>query len=228
MFINGTIAATMDPKVVEYNAMNNPNCKIIFIGDSVGYDDMIKYYRILVASPFVPDYNVMEADIEGSIYEFRQKYAEFLSSQAARQYFATILAALHMGRFILLFFPPESNGLKYPIELLSYFAMMYGITVAYPELGVQYVYDTSFTERNASILYEYNLIPPEDYLQYVQPRNINYMKVIMDMRLQVKPNTSMDTVINWVSKYQDRILKANKPLIRPFNLEVRDSNANSA
>ena len=222
MFINGSIAATMDPKVVEYNSMNNPNCKVIFVGDTVGYDDMIRYYRILVASPFVPDYNVMEADIEGTIYEFRQKYAEYLSSPAAVQYFATILTALHIGKFILLFFPPETNGLKYPIELLSYFAMRYGFTVAFPEMGIQFAYDYSFNEYNASLLYEYNLITPEDYIQYMSPNNINYAKVVVDMRLPVKPNTNIETVVNWILGYRDRILKANKPLIRPFNLEVHD------
>ena len=223
MLINNSIAATMDVKVVEYNVYNNPNWKVIFIGDTIGYDNVIKMYNILVASPLVPDYNTMEADIEGYIWEFKSKYENILKSKDAMQYFATILAALHMGKFILLFFPTESEGLKYPIELLSHVAHYYGITVAFPEMGIQFNYDCNFNSFNANILYAYNLIVPEDYLLYTDPNEINYTKVVMDIGLPIRNNTSFETVRDWVLSYRNRIIKANKPLIRPFNLEVHNA-----
>ena len=226
MLINGSIAATTDPKVVEYNVFNNPNCKAIFVGDTVGYENMISYYHILVASPLVPDYSVMEADIEGSPWEFSMKYRDYLQNQQATQYFITILAALHMGKIILLFFPPESNGLNYPSELLRFMNDVYGITVAYPEMGLQYMYNPRFDDFDANMMYSYNLMTPEDYLQYVTPQTINYQKVAMDLRLPIRENTSFESVSNWILQYRDRILKANKPLLKPFMLEVHDANTN--
>lgn len=226
MLINGSIAATTDPKVVEYNVFNNPNCKAIFVGDTVGYENMISYYHILVASPLVPDYSVMEADIEGSPWEFSMKYRDYLQNQQATQYFITILAALHMGKFILLFFPPESNGLNYPSELLRFMNDVYGITAAYPEMGLPYMYNPRFDDFDANMMYSYNLMTPEDYLQYVTPQTINYQKVAMDLRLPIRENTSFESVSNWILQYRDRILKANKPLLKPFMLEVHDANTN--
>ena len=226
MLINGSIAATMDPKVVEYNVFNNPNCKAIFVGDTVGYENMISYYHILVASPLVPDYSVMEADIEGSPWEFSMKYRDYLQNQQATQYFITILTALHMGKFILLFFPPESNGLNYPSELLRFMNDVYGITAAYPEMGLQYMYNPRFDDFDANMMYSYNLMTPEDYLQYVTPQTINYQKVAMDLRLPIRENTSFESVSNWILQYRDRILKANKPQLKPFMLEVHDANTN--
>lgn len=229
--INNSLLATMDIKAVEYNIINNPNCKAIFVGDTIGYENIINSYRLLVASPLVPDYSVMEADIEGTALEFSYKYKQLLESDAASQYFVTILAALNRGKFIILFFPPESNGLKYPAELLRFIAERYGIVAASQEFALQFSYNPIYDDFNADLLYTYNLIPPEEYLQYISPQfiNINNInKIVFDLRLPVKPNTSIDTVVKWVLGYRDRILKANKPLIRPFNLEVHDDNIDRA
>ena len=217
---NNTMYATMDPKLVEYNALNNNNCKIIFIGDTTGYDDMIRYYHILTASPLVPDYTVMEADIEGTLLEFQTKYATYLQSSAAMQYFITMLTALHLGRQILLFFPPECKGLKYPLELLNHIANAYGITVGFPEYGISFSYDTRFDPRNATLMYMYNLIPVEEYLLFAGTGPIDYNKVITDLRLFGNQNCTMNDFVIFIDRYRNNILQAGKPLVRPINMEV--------
>lgn len=226
MLINNSMLATMDIKTVEYNIANNPNCKVIFVGDTMGYENIINSYRLLVASPLVPDYSVMEADIEGTAMEFKFKYISLLETEAAAQYFMTIIAALNRGKFIILFFPPESNGLKYPTELIRFFAERYGIVAAFPEMGLQFSYDIRYDDFNAGLLYSCDLISVQEYLVYAHVNTLNVRKIIFDLRLPVKPNTSIDTVIKWISDYRDRIIRANKPLIRPFNLEVHDDNTN--
>lgn len=225
ILINGSIAATMDIGTVEYNLRNNPNCKAIFVGDIVGYEYMINLYHILVASPLVPDYLVMEADIEGTVPEFRYRYEQYLQSEAAIQYFATILTAMHMGKFILLFFPPEAKELKYPLELLNYISNTYGLTTAFPEYGIQYSYNYNYDDFNVNLMYRYSLIPPEDYLQYAV--SINYTKVVIDMNLPIRINTSTDAIVRWVNAYRDNIVKAGKPLSKPFLMEVHDNDANN-
>lgn len=217
---NNTMFATMDPKLVEYNALNNNNCKIIFVGDTTGYDDMIRYYHILTASPLVPDYTVMEADIEGTLLEFQAKYTAYLQSSAATQYFITILAALHMGRQILLFFPPECQGLKYPLQLLNHISTMYGITVGFPEYGITFSYDIRYDPQNANLMYAYNLITVEEYLLFSGKNPIDYNKVIIDLHLFGDKDCTINDFVSFIDAYRNNIVQAGKPLIRPINMEV--------
>lgn len=221
MFINGFLQTTSDIQLIKNQVFGNPNCKAIFVGDTTGYEEFIRFYGMLVASPLVPDYMAMEADIEGSLEEFKIKYYTNLESSASVLYFSTILAALHMGKYIILFFPPEASGLRYPNELLSYLVSKYGLIAACPERGIQAGYDERYTEANASLLYSYNLMPPEEYLMYVSPNNIFFQKVASDMRIPIAKDANPNAVAKYILDFRNRELQAQKPLIKPFMIEVR-------
>ena len=103
----GAILYTNDINQVQMASVD-PNTKILFISDPEGYQDIIRQFRLVTAPAWVPDYNVMEADLNGDPNEFAFKYLDYLNRPEAQVMFATILLALYQKKNLVLFFPPES------------------------------------------------------------------------------------------------------------------------
>ena len=55
MLLKGQLAATTDPNMVQFIS-REPNAKVIYIGDPIGYEDYIRANGIIVATALVPDY----------------------------------------------------------------------------------------------------------------------------------------------------------------------------
>lgn len=211
--VNAELAMTTNINVAQMIA-TEPNAKIIFVGDTVGYEQVIQYYRMIPASPLVPDYSVMEADINGDDNEFKHKYACYLSSEPAKMFFATIIAALGMGRNILLFIPPEANGLKYPVALMEYMWFTYGLQTRTE--SIPFGYNESYTPQNAAMLYMYNMISPAQYLM-VAGENFGMIdKLIYDMKLPISNTTDPNKVYAYFNEYRLDMLKHGKELQKPF------------
>ena len=183
MLFKGELATASDPSMLQFIAAE-PNSKIIFVGDPTGYEDQIRFYRMIMASPFVPDYQCIEADINGDMNEFNTKYNLYLSSEPARMYFATIIAALIVGKNILLFFPPEVKGLRYPNALLTHILMTYGIQTRTSHIPCGY--NDAYTPTNAALMYHYNVNDPQTYLRLAAYKFFNLSaKLAFDLRIPV-------------------------------------------
>lgn len=219
-FIQGELAATNDPNLVQYIAQDQ-NAKIIFIGDPAGYNQQVLSMHLIVAGPLAPDYTVMEADVNGNQSEFAQKYSLYLQSEPAKMYFATIIAALMLGKNILLFFPPEGAGLKYPDYLLQYILSVYGIQTRTD--NVQFAYNDQYTPQNVAFLYNYNLVDPQTYLKYAGESFVNMIpKLAYDIRIPTRSPMDFKSpqMIEYINAYRVNILNTGQHLIKPFTREV--------
>lgn len=219
--IRGYMAYTNNINVVA-NEAARPDCKVVFVGDTIGYENIINQFNMLVASALLPSYETMEADIEGTPEEFVYKYTNELSTNSiALQYIYTIVTALHCGRYILLFFPPESEGLKYPLALLRIIQSTTGITTADDRGTIPFQYNPAFNSMNANMMYNFNLIGPVEYLLWTNEYDIMYNKVVMDMHLPLSFNANDRYTIEWINNYRNRMIQAQKPLTKPFIVEAR-------
>ena len=133
----GSLLRTNNIQEVQMASVN-PNTKILFVSDPEGYQDMIRQLRMVVASAWVPDYNVMEADLNGDINEFTLKYLDYLNRPESQVMFATILLALYQKKDLVMYFPPEALDFKYPDTLMQYIYDNYGICVGNSVCGAEF------------------------------------------------------------------------------------------
>lgn len=219
--INAQLAATSDMNLVQ-SISAEPNAKIIFVGDPAGFENIINYYRMIPATVLVPDYAAMEADINGDYNEFLQKYTFCLQSVPAINFFVTIIAALNQGRNILLFFPPEAGGLKYPTALLEYIFRVYGIQTRTEQ--IPFMFNENYAQYNIDLLYSYNIIGPAQYLLLSGDKFTMVNKLIQDLRIittQLADPNAINLIRNELNEYRLRMENYGGYLERPFSREVK-------
>lgn len=221
--INGQLAACDNLELVRVILSEpNSNAKVIFVGDPVGFENIIRYYDMIVGSIIMPNYQAMEADVNGDLQEFTNLYYQYLStSQAPVQFFATILAALVRGKNIVLYFPAEARGLRYPMALLNYITNTFGIYTRNGE--VPFNYDMRYNPANAALLYQYNLISPGEYIAYSGAKYTMMLdKLSADYNFKY---TNPQQIIQYLNAYLNTMDEAGKVLLKPF--VVGDLNADS-
>lgn len=193
----------------------NPNTRILFISDPEGYQDIIRSMRMIVSSAWVPDYNIMEADLNGDINEFILKYLDYLNRPEAQMMFATILLALYQKKDLVMFFPPEAWEFKYPNALLKYISDNYGIAV---NAG----FNPAYSDKISSILYEYSFIPVQDFILESNSMDFNdLVKVINELNIPIDSNridirTNPKPVLDYIEQYKQAMISANKVLFKPL------------
>lgn len=220
MKFSGELAVSSDPNILQYIAAE-PNTKIVFVGDPAGYENMIRSYGMIMATPLVPDYNVLEAEINGNMAEFQTKYDMYLSSEPAVMYFATIMTALLLGKNILLFFPPETQGLNYPNVLLSHIFVRYGIQTRTQTLPFKY--NDNLTPSNTAIMYQYNTISPQIYLKLAGDSFVAMIpKLVFDLNIPIRDqyDYSSKELYNYINEYRNSLLNTDQLLVKPFTREV--------
>ena len=221
MKFSGELAVSSDPNILQYIAAE-PNTKIVFVGDPAGYENMIRSYGMIMASPLVPDYNVLEAEINGNMAEFQAKYDMYLSSEPAVMYFATIMTALLLGKNILLFFPPETQGLNYPNVLLTHILTRYGIQTRTQTLPFRY--NDNLTPSNTALMYNYNTISPQIYLKLAGDSFVTMIpKLAFDMNIPISNqyDYSSKELYDYLNEYRNRLLNTDQLLVKPYTREVR-------
>lgn len=213
--INGQLAYTSDLNLVQLMVQDGKS-KVIYVGDPIGQEQTIQFYNMVIGSILIPDYNTMECEINGDINGFVNKYCQYLSSESPNMFIRTIIAALYKGTNVLLFFPPQAQGLKYPEILLNYLFEYHGIQCGGPDR--QFMYNHAFDNINAASLYNMNIISPQEYLLLAGP---NFMemanKIADDMGIYVN---NVGELFNYLSEYQQRLMNSDKILIKPFSREV--------
>lgn len=229
--LKGEIASTFDLDLVDIISKESQDIKIVFVGDSCGYENYIRYYRMILASPLAPDYRLLEIDINGTKEEFVNEYYRYLFSEESKMYIATLLMASILGKNILLYFPKETIGLNFPIVLLDHLFKVYGIQTRTET--IPFGYDENFTPQNLALIYGYNIMTPYDYLMMAgNSFTIMAPKLVYDLKIPYTQNPNNPNDLSHVYKYLDdyrlRMLQYNRPLIKPFNMEVNYADNNRA
>ena len=229
--LKGEIASTFDLDLVDIISKESQDIKIVFVGDSCGYENYIRYYRMILASPLAPDYRLLEIDINGTKEEFVNEYYRYLFSEESKMYIATILMASILGKNILLYFPKETIGLNFPTVLLDHLFKVYGIQTRTET--IPFGYDENFTPQNLALIYGYNIMTPYDYLMMAgNSFTLMAPKLVYDLKIPYTQNPNNPNDLSHVYKYLDdyrlRMLQYNRPLIKPFNMEVNYADNNRA
>lgn len=219
---SGKLGFVNDPNLLQ--SLMNPNTKILFVGDVLGYEDVIRYFQMITATSLSPDYNALALDVDGDIQGFKNKYFDqLLNSPPSSTFICTILAAMHQGKDIIIFFPSEANGLHYPAALGEYFMMFHGIQ---PALGnIPFMYNCQFDSANASILYYYELIRVEEYLAYSIPQDTikYYSRIASDMGIPLNLNQpeSVADFEQRIGRYMNSMQSDGAIRICPFTVSIQ-------
>lgn len=197
----------------------NPNTKILFVSDPEGYQDIIRQLRMVVASAWVPDYNVMEADLNGDINEFTLKYLDYLNRPESQVMFATILLALYQKKDLVMYFPPEALDFKYPDTLMQYIYDNYGICVGNSSYRPEF--NQLYSDRIYSILYSYSFIPVQDFILGTTTMDINdLVKVIQELQIPIDSTKNIylnpKPVLDYIEAYKQSMLQTQKILFKPM------------
>lgn len=216
--IKGQLGATFDINLVQTVA-SDLNTKIVFVGDSAGYENVIRMYNMIVGSILMPDYPTMEALINGDTTSFHNMYYSLLETEVPRMFFATLFTALYQGKNVMIYFPQEAKDLQYPYALLSYIAGVYGIQAAIESVRFQL---TPAIVNAACVMYNFNLIYPNqfivlsgDYFTKMLP------KLIMDMGMEhiLGDQQKEQSFAHQIKLYQNNMLQSGKYLTKPFMRE---------
>lgn len=191
----------------------NPNARILFVSDPEGYQDLIRQFRMILVSAWVPDYNVMEADLNGDPNEFACKYLDYLNRSEAQAMFATILLALYQKKDLIMFIPQEAWEFKYPNFLIQYIYNNYGIAISNQHTS----FNEAFADKIASILYAYDFITVQDFILHTNSMTSNDLfKVMGDLNIPLLLDlNNPKPILDYIERYKQSMLKENKILIKP-------------
>ena len=189
----------------------NPNARILFVSDPEGYQDLIRQFRMILVSAWVPDYNVMEADLNGDPNEFACKYLDYLNRPEAQAMFATILLALYQKKDLIMFIPQEAWEFKYPNFLIQYIYNNYGIAISNQHTS----FNEAFADKIASILYAYDFITVQDFILHTNSMTSNDLfKVMGDLNIPTLLDlNNPKPILDYIERYKQSMLKENKILV---------------
>ena len=136
--------------------------KVLYLGDPIEEKNIIDQYGFIISMPLVPDYKILEKFIDGYQDEFDLEYSDQLGNPDTMSFFASILAALHQGINIVMYFPRSVMDLRYPAVLVQYIQHQFGIIGATTDN--QYMYNDSYDSANILLLYINNLVTHIDFL----------------------------------------------------------------
>lgn len=217
--LRGQLWASSDIELVNQSLMQG--FKVIFLGDPISIDPMYKNHFVM-ASSFVPDYNMMSVLIEGNTNNFMHMYVESLGSKAAMEMMTAILAALFKGTNILFYIPKEAVDLKYGQLLLEYIEYNYGIRTQ--TKSTMFGFNPKYLGKIVELLYLSNLVTAQEFLINTDNLDqISLRKLVSELHPMVEDPTNLDQIIAWFNNYKDQIIKANQPLINGIQYGGKDS-----
>lgn len=217
-----SLLATSDINFIMTASMD-PNTKILYLGDPVGAQDIIKGYRLIVAGPWVPDTTVMESDLNGVYEEFCARYTDYLNSNESQMLLATLVKALYIGKNVILFFPPETSEFKYPQFLLQYLQNFAGLCAATPNNN-GFFFDTRFNDRISYLMYYYNIITPQEFILMTESMDISSLsKLIMDLCIPIEGDITKNPkpLLDWIETYKQTMISNKIEMDKPFIVGVR-------
>ena len=211
----GTMAYTNDVTIAIQSSLEG--CKVLYLGDPCGENDIISNYGFIISTPLIPEYNLLVKDVEGYKDEFDLEYVDMLGSdQSACMIFASILSAMLKGMNILLYFPVNVSDFRYPTVLIQYITQQYGIIPA--SIENMYGYFDRYDDSNLLFMYSYGTINHIDFL-------VNYNgplepQLIDQLTMQISPklnnmydyNEKYNVIMSKKKEYIDIILNGGYPI----------------
>ena len=212
--------ATKDINLVNQALMQG--FKVIYLGDPISIDPAYKDIFVL-ASSFVPDYQMMALQIEGNEQAFAQMYYSSLNSQPAIEMMSLILVCLYRGTGVMFYLPPEASGLNYIQYLLEFIKYNYGIETQ--TKSTHFDFDINFSNKIIALLYLNNLVTAQEFLLTSGALDeMTLRKLVTELHPMVKDPKDINHILQWFNNYKDAMIKANKPLINgiQYDGEVSD------
>lgn len=207
--LKGQLWATSDINLVNQALMNG--FKVIYLGDPISVPQEYKD-KFVVASAFVPDYQVLSLMVDGNENGFIQMYIASLGSKAATEMMSAILACMYRGISVIFYLPPEASGLNYVGYLLEFIQMNYGITIQ--TKTTQFNFDIKFSGVVSELLYLNNLINAQEFLVNSSTLDdFTLKKLVSELHPVVKNPKDINDIVEWFSTYKDALLQSNKPLV---------------
>ena len=180
--------------------------KVLYLGDPIEEKNIIDQYGFIIAMPLVPDYKILEKFIDGYQDEFDLEYSDQLGNPDTMSFFASILAALHQGINIVMYFPRSVIDLRYPAVLVQYIQQQFGIIGATTEN--QYMYNDSYDSANILLLYINNLVTHIDFLlNYNREMNADLIdRLCMQIGLRIMNYNDYDEKMRAIMEYKNTLI----------------------
>ena len=121
-------------------------------------------------------------------------------------FFASILAALHQGINIVMYFPRSVMDLRYPAVLVQYIQQQFGIVGATTEN--QYMYNDSYDSANILLLYINNLVTHIDFLlNYSREMNADLIdRLCMQIGLRIVNYNDYNEKMRAIMEYKNTLI----------------------
>jgi hypothetical protein len=150
------------------NFIANGATVLAFVDEAEKY----RYINCIIMGVLLPPYESLSAEIDGDANTAAVIYYSYLMSKI--NIIANILAALNMGKHILIFVPAEeSMNFGFVNVLLKFFLDVFGIKICTGS-GDSYEIsnDPVYVSRRADALFVNDLIPFENYCMMMPPQYI--------------------------------------------------------
>lgn len=207
--LKGQLWATSDMNLVG-RALSN-GFKAIYLGDPLSVNPAFKD-KFVYGTALIPDYQAMEAKVDGNEELFFHMYISSLKSGPATEMMSVILACLFKGTSIILYLPPDASSLNFAEYLLQFIQLTYGITTQ--TQSTQFAFNIERKDMVMELLYLNNLASPQEYLINSGTVSDNTLrKLVQDLHPMVENPRNLDDILKWFSNYKDKLIYENRPLI---------------
>ena len=203
---------------------NNESSAVLVLTDD---REQFKYSGFLTVGALLPNYESLSAEVEGRYQEADMYYTMYLNSSTPQRLFAIILAAMHTGKDICFFVPPnESQSFRFAYSLMVYMRNRFGVIVAdglclqqgFPESPMVDM-NPNYEAIRLNLMYNYGVIDIAQYL-LCYPSNLYACdKVYKDIMMQYRipdPNQVVEFTNGLANQIKENAKHNGKfnPLIR--------------
>lgn len=181
MFLTGRIDITDDlPFVLQAIQSQDPSLVIINLDED---NEQLKHSQnVLGGTEFLPDVNCIYAEIDGDEQTYDYLYSMHFQDPHLVQYVTALIAVLHMGKNILMYYPTlDPAETKTVPKLIDQFWNNFGIGIGLLGYNIG-VYDNNRIDLWAKLLYTGRMIGPMEFLA-VFPSQCSLETSIMELLL---------------------------------------------
>ena len=163
MFLTGRIDITDNlPFVVQ--AVQNQDPSVVVINLDEDSQQLKKCHNVLGGTELLPGVNALMAEIDGDEQTYDYLYSMQFQDPFVVQYVSAIIAALHIGKNILMYYPTlDPAETKTVPKLIDQFWNNFGIGIGLLGYNIG-VYDNTKINIWAKMLYTARVIGPMEFL----------------------------------------------------------------
>ena len=202
---------------------------ILFTEDIPDYLNSPQYgTSCLAANCLLPNYEAVSYYLDNDYQTFSRVHNEILSTPENTIYFVTMISAMINNIPLGFVFDTEEIEQASSINILNYFAVMFGIHLAHNfpfanEAPNPFGFmDRAYVPKNLSMLYLNNLLTPQEFL-YVYPEDIAIdqgvmQKLLFELRPALANPMDIEQVTSYFTEYRKIVKQANRVLEDPMEM----------